>query len=68
MAFFDMTRSVLRQQSAVLHGLTQPVAVRFASDGRVFVAEKDGVIKVFSSLTASTCATNMQMRGRPTDA
>ena len=31
-------------------GLTNPTAVRFASDGRVFVAEKRGVIKVFDSL------------------
>jgi uncharacterized repeat protein (TIGR01451 family) len=38
----------------VFSGLTQPVAVRFASDGRVFVAEKRGVIKVFDNLSDST--------------
>ena len=32
-------------------GLTNPTAVRFASDGRVFVAEKSGLIKVFDSLS-----------------
>jgi glucose/arabinose dehydrogenase len=42
------------QQSTVFSGLTEPTAVEFASDGRVFVAEKSGRIKVFSSLTAAT--------------
>ncbi len=42
------------QDSVVLSGLTQPTAVRFASDGRVFVAEKSGLIKVFASLSAQT--------------
>jgi glucose/arabinose dehydrogenase len=37
--------------TVALSGLTNPVAVRFASDGRVFVAQKNGMIKVFSSLT-----------------
>jgi glucose/arabinose dehydrogenase len=35
-------------------GLTQPTAVAFAGDGRVFVAEKSGLIKVFDSLTDTT--------------
>ncbi|HYK94962.1 MAG TPA: PQQ-dependent sugar dehydrogenase, partial [Candidatus Dormibacteraeota bacterium] len=35
-------------------GLTYPTAVRFASDGRVFVAEKSGLIKVFDSLSDPT--------------
>ena len=35
-------------------GLTLPTAVRFAPDGRVFVAEKSGIIKVFDSLTDTT--------------
>ena len=39
------------QESVVFSGLTNPTAVRFASDGRVFVAEKRGVIKVFDSLS-----------------
>ena len=34
-----------------MSGLTRPVAIRFASDGSVFVAEKSGLIKMFSSLT-----------------
>jgi glucose/arabinose dehydrogenase len=45
------------QESVVFSGLTNPTAVRFASDGRVFVAEKSGLIKVFDSLTDTTPAT-----------
>jgi glucose/arabinose dehydrogenase len=37
------------QESIVFSGLTNPTAVRFAPDGRVFVAEKRGVIKVFDN-------------------
>ena len=42
------------QEEIVFSGLTNPTAVRFAADGRVFVAEKRGVIKVFDSLTDTT--------------
>src|SRR5688572_17085376 len=42
------------QESIVFSGLTQPTAVRFAPDGRVFVAEKRGVVKVFDSLADPT--------------
>jgi glucose/arabinose dehydrogenase len=42
------------QESIVFSGLTNPTAVRFSSDGRIFVAEKRGVIKVFDSLTDTT--------------
>jgi glucose/arabinose dehydrogenase len=42
------------QESVVFSNLTHPTAVRFAPDGRVFVAEKSGVIKVFDSLTDSS--------------
>ncbi|MFC6022335.1 PQQ-dependent sugar dehydrogenase [Plantactinospora solaniradicis] len=38
----------------VFSGLTQPTKVAFSPDGRVFVAEKSGIIKVFDSLTDST--------------
>src|SRR5262245_3792357 len=36
--------------SVAIDGLTRPVAVRFAADGSVFVAEKSGIIKRFASL------------------
>ncbi|HSK95339.1 MAG TPA: PQQ-dependent sugar dehydrogenase [Euzebyales bacterium] len=42
------------QESTVFSGLSQPTVVRFAPDGRVFVAEKRGVIKVFDSLSDTT--------------
>ena len=42
------------EETIVFSGLTNPTAVRFASDGRVFVAEKSGLIKVFDSLTDTT--------------
>src|SRR3989440_378382 len=41
-------------ESVVFRNLVEPTALRFAPDGRVFVAEKRGVIKVFDSLTDST--------------
>jgi glucose/arabinose dehydrogenase len=41
-------------EEVVFSGLTQPTAVRFAKDGRVFVAEKSGLIKVFDNLTDTT--------------
>jgi glucose/arabinose dehydrogenase len=42
------------QESVVFSGLDRPTAVRFASDGRVFVAEKRGLIKVFDNLSDTT--------------
>ncbi len=38
------------QEVPVIEGLSQPTAVRFSGDGRVFVAEKAGVIKVYEGL------------------
>ena len=42
------------QESIVFSGLDHPTAVRFSTDGRVFIAEKSGLIKVFDSLTDTT--------------
>jgi len=39
------------QDAAVLTGLSEPTAVQFAPDGRIFVAEKNGLIKVFHGLS-----------------
>ncbi len=36
--------------TAVITGLVQPTSVRFVSDGRVFIAEKRGIVKVFDDL------------------
>ena len=41
-------------ESVVFSGLTNPTALRFSPDGRIFVAEKRGVIKVFDSLADPT--------------
>ena len=41
-------------ESVVFSGLTLPTSVRFSPDGRVFVAEKSGLIKVFATLSATT--------------
>jgi glucose/arabinose dehydrogenase len=38
-------------EQTVFSGLTNPTAIRFAADGRVFVAEKSGLVKVFDSLS-----------------
>ena len=50
------------QDTAVLSGLVNPTAVRFAVDGRVFVAQKDGLIKVFNSVSATTGTTFADLR------
>ena len=54
------------QDTAHWTGLTNPMAIRFAPDGRVFVAEKSGLIKVFDSLarpdarpSSPTCGTKV---------
>src|SRR3954454_11627043 len=41
-------------ESVAVSGLTAPTAVRFAPGGRVVVAEKSGLVKVFDSLTDTT--------------
>ena len=42
------------QETVVFNGLTNPTVVKFSPDGRVFVAEKSGLIKVFDSLSDPT--------------
>ncbi len=42
------------QETTAFSGLEAPTAVRFAPDGRIFVAEKPGGIKVFDGLGDST--------------
>ncbi len=39
------------EETTAFNGLTNPTVVRFAPDGRVYVAEKSGLIKVFDSLS-----------------
>jgi hypothetical protein len=42
------------QDTLALSGLTMPIAVRFAGDGSVFVAEKRGTVQRYDSLTDPT--------------
>jgi glucose/arabinose dehydrogenase len=42
------------QEDTVVSGLTNPTVVRFAPDGRIFVAEKSGLIKTFDGLSDTT--------------
>src|SRR5262249_22747128 len=44
------------QDTTVITGLVEPTVVRFAPDGRVYVAEKSGVIEVFDNLADTTPA------------
>jgi len=46
----------------VFEGLNQPTNVEFAPDGRVFVAEKRGVVKVFDDLDDGSAATVADLR------
>ncbi|MDX6636066.1 MAG: hypothetical protein QOF06_2269 [Solirubrobacterales bacterium] len=51
------------QDEIVFDGLEQPTNFRFAPDGRVFVAEKPGRIKVFDSLADTTPTVFADLRG-----
>jgi glucose/arabinose dehydrogenase len=42
------------QESTVFSGLDHPTALQFSRDGRIFVAEKNGRIKVFDDLADTT--------------
>jgi glucose/arabinose dehydrogenase len=55
------------QDSTVLSGLDHPTAVRFSRDGRVFVAQKNGLVKVFSSSSATTATTFADLRSEVDD-
>ncbi|HKH05406.1 MAG TPA: PQQ-dependent sugar dehydrogenase [Acidimicrobiales bacterium] len=46
----------------VFRGLAEPTNVEFAPDGRVFVAEKRGVVKVFDNLDDSTATVVADLR------
>jgi glucose/arabinose dehydrogenase len=45
------------QDEVVLDGLKDPTNLEFSKDGRIFVAEKSGVIKVFDSISDTTPTT-----------
>ena len=43
-------------------GFVNPTAVRFAPDGRAFVAEKRGIVKAFDSIADTTPTTVIDLR------
>ncbi|HKF83676.1 MAG TPA: PQQ-dependent sugar dehydrogenase [Solirubrobacterales bacterium] len=51
------------QDEVVFEGLEQPTNFRFAPDGRVFVAEKPGRIKVFDNLSDTSPEVFADLRG-----
>ena len=55
------------QDQAVLSGLVHPSVIQFSPDGRIFVAEKRGTIKVFDSLTDTTPVTFTDLQGNVDD-
>jgi glucose/arabinose dehydrogenase len=50
------------QEEVAFSGLVQPTVVRFSPDGRVFVAEKSGLIKVFAGLGDATPSVYADLR------
>ena len=55
------------QETIVFSNLIKPTAVRFSPDGRIFIAEKRGTIKVFSSLSDTTPTTFADLRTKVVD-
>jgi hypothetical protein len=53
--------------SVVLSGLTNPTVLQFAPDGRIFVGQKNGVIKVYQSLTDTNPVTFADLSGEVDD-
>ena len=54
-------------ESVAFGGLVNPTVVRFSPDGRVFVAEKAGLIKVFDSMSDTTPSTFADLRTQVAD-
>jgi len=55
------------RDTVVLSGLTNPTVVQFAPDGRIFVGQKNGVIKVFASLTDTAPVTFADLSAKVAD-
>ena len=55
------------RDSVVLSGLANPTVLQFAPDGRIFVGQKNGVIKVFQSLTDTNPVTFADLSGEVDD-
>src|SRR4051794_6524911 len=55
------------RDSVVLSGLVNPTVLQFAPDGRIFVGQKNGVIKVFQSLSDTSPVTVADLSGKVDD-
>ncbi|WP_410659054.1 PQQ-dependent sugar dehydrogenase [Amycolatopsis sp. lyj-112] len=53
--------------TVVIGGLSSPTSTAFAPDGRVFIAEKSGLVKVFDSLTDTTPTVFADLRPQTQD-
>ncbi len=53
--------------TSVITGLSLPTVARFAPDGRVFITEKRGLLKVFSSLTDTSADIAVDLRAEVYD-
>ncbi len=49
-------------ETTVFSSLTQPTTVRFAGDGRAFVAEKRGIVKAYDSVNDSSATIALDIR------
>ncbi len=54
-------------EKTVFSGLSQPTAVRFSPDGRVFVAEKSGLVKEFDSVSDTSPRVYADLRSQVHD-
>jgi glucose/arabinose dehydrogenase/PKD repeat protein len=55
------------QDAPVLAGMTNPTVVQFAPDGRIFVGQKNGAIKVFQSLADTNPVTFADLSSKVDD-
>ena len=55
------------RDSVVMSGLANPTVLQFAPDGRIFVGQKNGVIKVFQSLTDTNPVTVADLSAKVDD-
>ena len=55
------------QVTTVYSGLTNPTAIRFSPDGRIFVAQKNGLLLEFDSLTDTSPTTVADLRTQVDD-
>src|ERR671935_2703571 len=55
------------RDSVALSGLANPTVLQFAPDGRIFVGQKNGVIKVFQSLTDTSPVTVADLSAKVDD-